>query len=183
MLINKYASIFFKSGLFFGLGMGVVYSFENQNFISSAVAGVIAGILFGLLIAVFSYLADKKLQKKGVLFTESGVNQCRELTLQNPGFDLLKIFKEAISSVKKCKIVKEEGSFITAKTGFSWKSFGEVITISSKSMSDTEVVIKISSRPSLKTTIVDYSKNLENVEDVVGYFKSKYGSQLLESRH
>jgi len=161
--------------------MGVLYSIQNQNILAGSIGGAIAGILFGLIISAFNYITDKKLKKEGMVNNSADVYQVREYIVNKPSAEIIDIFKEALSKLKKYKVVKEEKNSITAKTGFSWKSFGEIIILSSKSMNDTESIIKISSRPSIKTTLVDYGINFQNVEILARYFKTKYGDQLQET--
>lgn len=176
--MNKYLIIFLKSGLLFGLSMGVVYSIQNKDIIAGTIGGIAAGILFGLVISLFSYITDKKLKKEGLVNNGADVYQVREYIISKPSLETLDVFKEALSIFKKYKTVKEEKNSITIKTGFSWKSFGEIIVLSYKPINDTETQINISSRPSIKLTLVDYGINFQNVEKIEKYFKIKYGGRL-----
>ncbi len=179
--MNKYIGVFLKTGAAFGLIMGVFFAFQNKNISVGSIGGIISGILFGFTISVITYYSDKKLKTKGIINKSSDVYQYRKITVKKPISELLKTYKEAISSLKKCKIVKDENGDITARTGFSWKSFGEIINISAEQTNDKETVIEISSKPSLRTTMADYGKNLENIEALVSYYRSKYGENIIEN--
>ena len=50
--------------------------------------------------------------------------------------------------------------------GFTWKSWGEIVEVRINELSQNEYIYKIASRPKLKTTLVDYGKNLENIQTI-----------------
>ena len=54
------------------------------------------------------------------------------------------------------------------QTRMSWKSFGEVIDIRLEPLSATSTGVEIKSRARIRTTVVDYGKNHENVELLIG---------------
>jgi hypothetical protein len=86
------------------------------------------------------------------------------------GFDLC---VASLSLFRRCIIQEENRSLgrIVARTGINWKTWGDVITISFKRTGSNCTYIQISSRPNARTTIVDYGKNLENVERIVSFLK------------
>lgn len=62
----------------------------------------------------------------------------------------------------------------------SWKSFGELVEVSVKPNGGNKTLIEITSKPSLPTTMVDYGKNQENVEALVGFLRQRIGDGLAE---
>ncbi len=54
----------------------------------------------------------------------------------------------------------------------TWKSFGEAISISIQNVSPETVSIRIKSEPAVKTTLVDYGKNYQNVEAIIDYLEA-----------
>ncbi len=52
----------------------------------------------------------------------------------------------------------------------SWKSWGEIIAFDIHKTNDV-IQVEISSRSVVHTTLVDYGKNLENVEKIVSFLK------------
>ncbi len=62
---------------------------------------------------------------------------------------------------------------IIISTKMSWKSCGETIALSFSKVNENTVKIEISSKPLLRTTLVDYGKNIENTRLVVSWIKEK----------
>ena len=53
----------------------------------------------------------------------------------------------------------------------TWKTFGDVISLEVSNLDDDRTKVKILSRPLVRTTLIDYGQNLENVETIVGMMK------------
>ena len=52
------------------------------------------------------------------------------------------------------------------KTSYIWKSFGEIIDIKSKAVSNGKFQYQIISSPRLKTTMFDFGKNFINMKKI-----------------
>lgn len=65
--------------------------------------------------------------------------------------------------VKAIKDNKNEG-IIVAETGLSWKSFGENLLLEFKKLNDNQTQIRILSKSKIRTTMIDFGKNLENID-------------------
>ena len=76
----------------------------------------------------------------------------------------------------KVKTKDSLGGRINAKAGMSWKTWGEIITFSVNKKDENVMQIEISSRPSVRTTLVDYGKNIANVNSIVNYLNSHAGN-------
>ena len=73
--------------------------------------------------------------------------------------------------IGKMKITEIENG-ILLKTGMTWKSWGEEINITIKSDNVSNFEYKVSSRSKLKITLLDYSKNIENVNRIENLIKN-----------
>jgi hypothetical protein len=110
-------------------------------------------------------------------------NGIQELTDKNLGVNQTKSLKSELSKIELIEKLKldpiigkmkmnETENGIVLKTGMSWKSWGEEIKIILKSIKDKEFEYEISSNPRLKTTLVDYGKNLQNVNKIENVIKN-----------
>ena len=154
--------------------MGIITSLLFDP-LTGLMAGLLGGILFGgvmsLILGTLHIWSVKQLRFKSKEVMD--VYQVRSIEMKLP-YD--KVFDLCLESVKsmKCKIVEENRSQgrIVARTGISWKSWGEIITFDVRGMNDVTKV-KVSSRPVVRTTLVDYGKNLENVEKIISFLKER----------
>jgi hypothetical protein len=53
----------------------------------------------------------------------------------------------------------------------TWKTFGDVISFEVRKIDNDRTQIKVSSRPAVRRTLVDYGKNLENMEKISSFLK------------
>lgn len=177
----KYIRIFFITALFFGVWMGIVYSFQFGEIYTGAIAGLFAGITFGLFNAAFSYFFDQKLKKKGIDTNNTSPRQSRKVSVDRPVSEVMPVCEQAILSLNRA-VIKEkdlQNGTLRAKTKISWRTFGEVIKISTQSPGDNETLVEIKSSPFIPTAIIDYGKGLENVEEIVSYIKSEFNGEVL----
>lgn len=177
----KYIRIFFLSALFFGVWMGIVYSFQFNNVYTGSIAGLFAGITFGLFNAAFSYFSDRRLKKKGIDTSNTSPRQTRKISVDCSISEVMPICEKAILSINRAAIKQKDlqNGTLRAKTKISWRTFGEVIKISAKSIGDSETLIEIKSSPFIPTAVIDYGKSLENVETIVSYIKSEFDGEVL----
>lgn len=122
-------------------------------------------ILLGLVMSfIFVALQVDQLKRLGVHeFSERTLSVDQEKTF------LSKLTKQKVIErisidphFSKMKITKTIDGLIL-KTPVSMKSFGEVIHITIKGQSNQQIELHITSRPKIKTTMVDLAKNLENI--------------------
>lgn len=176
----KYIRIFFLSALFFGVWMGIVYSFQFGNTYIALTSAAVAGIVFGLIMAAFSYFSDQRLQKKGIDTSNTSPRQSRKISVYGTTSEIMSVCERAILSTNRAAIKQKDliAGNITAKTKMSWKSFGENIKISTQNLADNKTLIEIKSSPFIPTTMIDYGKGLENVETIVSYIKSELNGEV-----
>tara|TARA_R110002049_G_C8839165_1_gene536233 strand:+ start:67 stop:597 length:531 start_codon:yes stop_codon:yes gene_type:complete len=110
-------------------------------------------------------------------------NGIQELTDKNLGVNQAKSLKSELSKIELIEKLKldpiigkmkmnETENGIVLKTDMTWKSWGEEIKIILKSIKGKEFEYEISSNPKLKTTLVDYGKNLQNVNKIEEVIKN-----------
>ncbi len=82
--------------------------------------------------------------------------------------------------IKKCKIQKEDRyqGKIVARAGMTWRTWADVISFEVRKIGSDGIQVEVSSRPAVRTTLVDYGKNLENVEKIAGLLKAHSGSAV-----
>jgi hypothetical protein len=157
--------------------MGLFYTFQQNNYISGAISGVATGIIFGGAMAGVTYFSDKKMNKRGFENSSTSVNHTLSLEILLPIKSVESVIQEAILSIPKAKIKSTSNKVFEAKTGMTWKSFGEDILITLEEK-DSSIIAKINSKSSIKTTILDYGKNLENVQVISSYIKQVFDGKV-----
>ena len=72
---------------------------------------------------------------------------------------------EALRAMPRTKVASAnlDTHSIRAKRGLTWRSWGDEIRIDVHGNQDRTSVIRVSSRPCLRTTLVDWGSNLRNV--------------------
>ncbi|MGB1217938.1 MAG: hypothetical protein ACPG5P_08675 [Saprospiraceae bacterium] len=100
--------------------------------------------------------------------TNVGVNHKRTVASQITPSE---VFEKLGSNSHFKKMQMKEGEFgIKIHSGATWKSWGEEMSILSKSTTNG-FEYHIESRPILKTTLVDYGRNLKNITEFVRLIK------------
>jgi hypothetical protein len=131
-------------------------------------------ILFGLTMSlVFVALQISELKRLGV----------KELTSESLSVEQRKSFVSKLTKQKaferininpvfsKMNIRKTDNG-LRIKTPITMKSFGEIITIEyHQALANDPLEITVTSRPKIKTTMVDLGKNMENVNELYKLLK------------
>jgi hypothetical protein len=128
------------------------------------------GITMSLILVSFHRYRLKKNGIQEITNDIVGVNQSRILKTCLNKTDLInKLKNDPIIGKMKMTEIKNG---ILLKSGVTWKSWGEEIKIILKTDNETEFEYQISSNPKLKTTIVDFGKNLENINRIENVIKT-----------
>ena len=78
-----------------------------------------------------------------------------------------------IKNWKIKNIYKDEGKArIEVRTGISFRSWGEKLTIEIERVGLNKTKIRVTSKPLVPTTIIDYGKNNENVVSLISFLKT-----------
>lgn len=128
------------------------------------------GITMSLILVSFHKYRLKKNGIQELTDENLGVTQTKEIKTKLGRAELIKKLKTD-PIIGKMKMTETENG-IALKTGMTWKSWGEEIKIVLKSESDSDFEYQISSSPKLKTTIVDYGKNLQNLKRIENVIKN-----------
>lgn len=170
------------SSVLVGASIGSVVALR-ENFQQGLIAGTLAmlgwGALMIITIAPLSLFATRKLTDE-----QSQPEQTLELKVAMSLPSVSGLIKKALSNlsfVHSIAVNEEEGT-ITAKTRMSLVSFGEKITIKATKEEQESVLVKISSKPVVKFTAIDYGKNYKNIEALCSMLKS-LGVEFIEVSH
>jgi hypothetical protein len=122
----------------------------------------------------FLHIKSVKRMALGKSAEAMGVRHVRNVELRLPYDEAFDLCIESLSLIKKCKIHNEDRvqGKIVAKAGMTWKTWRDVISFEVRKIGNDGIQIEVSSRPALRTTVVDYGKNLENVEKIVGFLNA-----------
>lgn len=101
--------------------------------------------------------------------------QKRNLTLLLNYDKAFEICKAAVNSLNRAKIKSEdlEEGIIKVKTGITWDSFGQIITLSLVKINENLTEVEISTRPIPRTVLVDYGEGWKYVEEISKFLKEK----------
>ena len=171
--MDRNLKIFLAAGIPFGIIMAVLFSFL-YGINAGLKGGLVAGLAFGFLMFIILGLLQSRTVKKiagNVSEKSMATHQTRDIKLQLPYDKTFDLCIKSIGEINKCKIQERERSkgIITAKTSVNWKTWGDTISFEITKIDNENTAVKISSRPTTKTTIVDYGKNLENVKAIVSF--------------
>lgn len=162
-LLKQYFKVFLITGIPFALLMSVLDLINNNAF--SIWKFLFMTCFFGIAMSItLVSLHRYRLGKIGV----------REITPENLKVSQTKSVRSKLNLEELTEKLKADPHFgkmkminlengILLKSGTTWKSWGEEIRIILQSGKNEEYDYEVSSSPSLKTTFLDYGKNLENV--------------------
>ncbi|GLR19586.1 hypothetical protein [Portibacter lacus] len=158
-----YLKVFLLLGLPFSMGMTIFDIILGDGF--SIFKFIFLFVFFGLFMSLFLVAKQKrKLKELGVSdYTDSNlkVNQTATLVSKLNFIELSQKLQDDVV-LGKMNFDQTKDS-IKLSSGASWRSWGEIISIQSKELTDGKYEYSISSRPKMKSTIIDSGKNLENV--------------------
>lgn len=159
------------------LGLSYVIVYFICGFVKSwqdFVFYFVVGSGFGFVIQLWSDIRAKKISGKDTEEIHK-VRQNRKITLFLDYERSFELCKEAVQSLNPAKIKKEdfENGILTARTRMNWNSFGTLINLNLKKINQNLTEIEISTRPVVKSTIVDYGESWKISEDICSYLKSE----------
>ncbi len=176
--MHRNLKIFFAGGIPFGIFTAVLYSSLNGINVGLPV-GLISGLIFGfLMFIIFGYLHSRAVEKIAGDSSEESMGTChvRNTELQLPYDRTFDLCIESLNLIRRCRVHEEERSQgkIIARSSINWKTWGDTISLNITGISNENTAVKVSSRPTSWSTLVDYGKNLENVKTIISFLeKSK----------
>lgn len=175
MHVNRNLKIFFAGGIPFGIFTAVLFSYLYGINVGLP-GGLISGAIFGFfMFIILGFLHSRAVKKIAGDISEESMATCQVRNIELPlpydrAFDLC---IKSLNLISRCRVQKEDRSQskIIARSSVNWKTWGDTISFDITGISNEKTAVKISSRPTAKSTIVDYGKNLENVKTIVSFLK------------
>ena len=177
--MNRNVKIFLANGIPFGIFTGILYSI-HYGFSTGLTSGLAAGILFGLIMYfILGFLHSRAVTAVAGKATKKTLETCHVRRLRLPlSYDsTFDVCMKSLSAISRCTAEEKDHSrgIIIAKSSVNWKTWGDTISFDIDRTGTEYTNVKVSSSPTSWTTIVDYGKNLENVEAIVSFLKKYAG--------
>lgn len=179
MHMNRNLKIFLTGGIPFGIFTAILFSYLYGIKIGIP-GGLISGLIFGfLMFIILGFLHSRAVEKIAGDRSEESMATCqvRNIELQLPYDKTFDLCIKSLNLTSRCRVQEEDRSQgkIIARSSVNWKTWGDTISFEITGTSDKKTAVKVSSRPTARSTIVDYGKNLENVKIIVSFLeKSKF---------
>jgi len=154
----------------------IFISHYEKDFISlmAIFYGLISGILFIIMAFIHSIISkDQSLNNEDIF----KVKHYKELVLELPEFEVINRIKNFIND-NNYKIIEEKDKKISCKTPMNLKSFGTLLTFQIEYINNN-TILKISSRPYIPTTIIDFGDSLSVINKAEKYLsQTSHSTQL-----
>lgn len=159
--------LFLSLSVLFGCFMGVL--------LHDVIHGVIQGISFGLILTVILSIYQRiNIKKLGLPKGEAKVDTSVELEIEGTKREIFEICEYSVKNIVNCKIKEsnfQEG-IIKVRAGMTWLTWGDVMLFKLEQVQDNKFRILVRSRPLIKTTIIDFGKNQDNINRIIKYIKA-----------
>jgi hypothetical protein len=178
--MNRNLKIFLAGGIPFGIFTAVLFS-SLYGINVGLPGGLMSGVIFGfVMFIILGFLHSRAVEKIAGDISEGSMATCqvRNTELRLPYDKTFDLCIKSLSLISRCRVHEEGRSQgrIMARSSINWKTWGDTISFEITRISDEKTAVKVSSRPTAKSTIVDYGKNLENVQTIISFLeKSKFG--------
>ena len=175
-ILRRNLKIFVLSGLAGGTCLGIIAS-SHYGSDTGAITGLCTGILFGAaMYLILGFFHTRAVEKIAGAVTEKtiGTLHSRELTLDLPVEQAFDRCLSSLQRVGRCTVLEQDRGRgrIAARSSVNWKTWGDIILFDIALDRSHRTRITLSSRPSSRMTIVDYGKNLENLNAIVSFLKA-----------
>ena len=166
---NLFVKLLLMSGIPFGFLMGIM-SLQMGDNADAIRNGILSGLLFGTFVSYILISLNKSLSRKVVSdasMPDFDIHQVRRIVMGMPYEQAFSQCIQSLKTINRCRIISQslDNGEIRARAGLNWKTWGDDININLTEGKDTTEV-EISSRPSARSTLVDFGKNLDNVERI-----------------
>lgn len=174
--MKRNIKIFLASGIPFAILMVMLNSYL-YGLPLGVISGLIAGTVFGfLMFFILGFLHSRAVKKisDGKFRDESGVNHARSIELNLPYDCVFDLCIRSLDVITNCKVLEEDriNGIIIAKAGINWKTWSDTVSFHINKIDNNHTNVNVSSRPTARTTIVDFGKNLNNVESIVSFINT-----------
>lgn len=173
--MNRNIKIFLAGGIPFGIFTAVLFSYLYGIKVGLP-GGLISGLIFGFVMyIILGFLHSRAVEKIAGDTSEESMATCQIHNIELPlSFEsTFALCIQSLSLISRCRVQEEDRSQgkIIARSSVNWKTWGETISFGITGISNDKTAVKVSSRPTAKSTIVDYGKNLENVKKIVSFLE------------
>lgn len=167
--------LFLLTSIPYGILMGFFLGDEPDSVLKY---GVISGIIFGLLMTVILFIIQRKsLKKLGQRNGNVKVICTAVIEIKGTRHEIFEICKSSLSKIAKCKL--EESDFqagvLKAKAGMTWHTWGDLILFKLEEAQENCYKVLVTSRPIVRSTVIDYGKNMDNINRIIELFKDMKG--------
>ena len=191
--MNLYLKVFLHTGPPYGLTMGALAglfvgatSTLNEGVRVALLVSILAGLLFGgasslILVSIHRW------KVKIIATTDSpvdlGVHHDASIELQLPFDEAFDLCLESLRVIDANKVRKEDRAhgMIEAKTSVNRKTFGDIVSLVVSKLDDYNALVEVSSQPAVPTTLLDYGKNLGNVQQILRFLESRSNKKTSET--
>jgi hypothetical protein len=171
MRINRWIFV----PLIFALSMGILFAWMDSNYwLGGLLYGFTLGAIEGLIIQLWSEYRTKSISRTKEE-KDFSILQKRNIVLLLNLADAFNVCEESIEQLGNARIKYEnrDDRFIKAKTKINFHSFGTEIKVNLTPLNDSLTEVEISTRPSLRTIVVDYGESLNVIEKMSSFLKEK----------
>ena len=180
MKMKRNIKIFLASGIPFSIFIGILNSYI-YGIPAGVISGLIAGAVFGfLMFFILGFLHGRAVKKigDGKFGDETGVDHTRSIELNLPYDCVFDLCIRSLGLITNCKVLEEDraNGIIIAKAGINWKTWSDKVSFYINGIGNNRTNVNVSSRPTARTTIVDFGKNLDNVESIVSFINTSAGA-------
>ncbi|AWB43642.1 hypothetical protein DCC85_04990 [Paenibacillus sp. CAA11] len=163
--------IFLITSITYGMLMAMLKGETGDRFPTYL---LIYGIPFGLIMTLGTgWIQHRNLKKTGNRGQEVKVKNVIQMRVEGSREEIFELCLRSLGEIKRTKVksTSPDEGIIQASAGISWLTWGDVIEFQIKSAGEEHYFVQVLSRPAVSTTLIDYGKNLDNVQRILRYFK------------
>ena len=169
-------TLFFKILLLSGIPFGfliAILSMQREKVFDVILNGILSGLVFGTLVSYLLISLHKSFSRKVVTDSfnhDFGIFQSRRIEIPLSYEDAYRLCLQSLKTISRCSIQSQshDEGIIKARAGINWKTWGDNVLLKLVK-GEGATIVEISSRPSARSTLVDFGKNLDNVERIKSF--------------
>lgn len=183
ILISNYFKRRQKAALFlaFSIPFTVLWAVFYWQYNPDILDYIVAGTLFGLAMTVIlTFIQFIVVKMKGIKGKVSVVCSTTFLVTGTQS-EVFELCRDAIMAIDNCKLgyYDPELGLASARTSSTWRNLsGEEITFSMHEVSPETFKLFITSRPQLRTAIIDFGVNLDHMNRLITFIKNNERLQV-----